>query len=118
MSKKGYKKLKSAKGVYKNETSSNFLARKNIKGKNHQKTFSTLFEAKRWVRNFDGTKVIKSTLEESDFSTLEDVWEMMQKVHFPTLATSTKAIWIRRFVHWKRVEHLTMDKITPSLVTK
>src|SRR5690606_6393248 len=50
-------------------------------------------------------------------STLGQVWQTMQKVHFPTLATSTKAIWKRRYEPWKSIEHLPMDKITPSRVT-
>ena len=42
----------------------------------------------------------------------------MQECHFPTLATSTKAIWLRRYEQWKTIEHLPMEKIIPSVVTK
>jgi len=115
MSKKGYKKIKSAKGIYKNEISGNFLVRKKIKGKYHQTTFATLFEAKKWYKNFDGTVMQE---EVSDYSILKEVWETMQKVHFPTLATSTKAIWIRRYKNWKSIEHVPMNLITPSKITK
>ena len=116
MSKKGYKKLKSAVGVYKHETSGNFLVRKKINGKFHQRTFSSLYSAKNWQKNYDG----KTIQEEKSlgYSTLNEVWNVMQKEHFPTLATSTKEIWRRRYRPWKKMEHLSMDKITPSRITK
>lgn len=41
----------------------------------------------------------------------------MQEKHFPTLAYSTKEIWIRRYKLWKGIESLPMDQITPSKVT-
>lgn len=53
----------------------------------------------------------------SNYSTLKDVWEEMQRSHLPTLATNTKVIWIRRYELLKTLEHLPMDKITPSKVT-
>lgn len=114
MSKKGYKKLKSAKGIYKHEVSGNFLARKKIEGKFYQSTFTSLFEAKKWVENFNGVGLQEKS---SNYSTLKDVWTVMQKVHFPTLATSTKDIWRRRYKNLKDIEHLPMDQITPSRIT-
>jgi integrase len=42
---------------------------------------------------------------------------MMQKVHLPTLATTTRSIWLRRYGPWKKLEHLPMDEITPPKVT-
>lgn len=115
MSIKGYKKLKGAIGIYKHETSNSFMARKKVDGKMVQKTFTSLFEAKQWHKKFNGVLLEE---EVSSYSSLKHVWETMQKVHFPTLATSTKAIWLRRYEPWKSIEHLPMDKITPSRVTK
>ena len=120
MSKKGYVKVKGAEGVYKHQNSGNYLAMKKIQGKQFQETFNTIFEAKQWRKTFDGISYNKSTQAEensSNFSTLQEVWEVMQKHHFPTLTTSTKAIWCRRYVLLKDLEHLPMDQITPSKLT-
>lgn len=120
MSKKGYAKVKGAEGIYKYQKTGNFLAMKKINGKQYQETFSTIFEAKQWRKTFDGVSYVP-TSEEADlnshFATLQEVWEVMQKHHFPTLATSTKDIWFRRYQLLKDLEHLPMDKITPSKVT-
>lgn len=120
MSKKGYSKVKGAEGIYKYQKSGNYLAMKKINGKQHQETFTTIFEAKQWRKTFDGISYITSTgssKDDSNYSTLQEVWEVMQKHHFPTLATSTKAIWVRRYQLLKDLEHLPMDKITPSKIT-
>ena len=114
MSKKDYRKLSGQTGIYKHASSKNYLAIKKIKGTVHQKTFDNLFEAKKWRSNFDGKIEIVKT---SEYSTLKDVWTMMQKIHFPTLATTTKGIWHRRYKPWKKLEHLPMNEITPSRVT-
>lgn len=120
MSKKGYVKVKGAQGIYKYQKSGTYLAMKKINGKQYQETFTTIFEAKQWRKTFDGisySTTTESAEEESNFSTLAEVWEVMQKHHFPTLATSTKAIWKRRYELLKSLEHLPMDKITPSKIT-
>lgn len=120
MSKKGYVKVKGAEGIYKYQNSGNYLAMKKIKGKQFQETFSTIFEAKQWRKTFDGisyTKVTETEDSTSNFSTLQEVWEVMQQHHFPTLTTSTKAVWRRRYVLLQDLEHLPMDKITPSKLT-
>jgi integrase len=114
MSINGYKKLKNATGIYKHEVTKSYMARKKINGKMIQKTFVSLFEAKEWHNKFDGSNLKDDV---SHYSSLRSVWETMQKVHFPTLATSTKSIWIRRYGPWKTIEHLAMDKITPSRIT-
>jgi len=110
MSKIGYRKLSGQTGIYKHQSTKNYLAIKKIKGVVHQNTFDNLYEAKKWRASFDGSiEVIKV----SEYSTLKEVWMMMQKVHFPGLATTTKAIWHRRYTPWKKLEHLPMDEITP-----
>lgn len=80
---------------------------KKINGKQFQNTFDTIFEAKQWRKYFDGisyNKALNDSDSESNYSTLKEVWEVMQKHHFPTLATRTKSIWHR-------------NKITPSKIT-
>lgn len=113
--KKGYRKLSGQVGIYKHLSSKNYLAIKKIDGKVHQKTFSSIHEAKKWRKAFTG---VEAGDKKSSCSTLKFVWETMQEVHFPLLATTTKAIWLRRYEPWKKLEHLPMDKITPSRVTK
>lgn len=115
MSKADYRKLTGTPGVYKHKPTGKYMARKKIKGKEFQETFASLYDAKEWRKKFDGTKIEK---DQSSYSTLKEVWETMQAVHFRTLATTTKAIWHRRYKPWKTIEHLPMDQITPSKVTK
>ena len=120
MSKKGYTKVKGAKGIYKHHNSKNYIAMKKSNGKQLQETFSTIFEAKQWRKKFDETSIILSleTIEKtSTCSTLKEVWEVMQLQHFPTLATSTKDIWQRRYQLLKDLELIPMDQITPSRIT-
>ncbi len=117
MGRNDYKKLKGVPGIYVNNKSGRYTAEKRIKGKLHSATFVSVYEAKQWRKNFDGTS-LKLSIDESQCSTLKEVWEMMQKVHFPTLATSTKDIWRRRYKLLETIEHLPMDQITPSKITE
>ena len=114
MSKKDYRKLKGTVGIYKHTASKKYLAMRKINGRLEQKTFSSLFEAKKWRTN----EIEISLSQTQSYSTLKTVWETLQKVHFPLLATSTKAIWIRRYIPWKKLEHLPMNEIDPTRVTK
>jgi integrase len=114
--KKAYEKMPNLPGIYKNLKSGSYLARKKINGKEYSESFKNLRQARQWRHSFGGFNSgdpvkVKST-------SLNKVWLTMQREHFPTLATSTKAIWHRRYEPWKSIEHLPMDKITPSLVTK
>ncbi len=115
MSLKNYRKLKGCKGLYKNKNTDNFLALINDNGKYVQKTFSSLNEAKRWREEY----FFKPEPEvKSKFATLKEVWQTMQRVHFPLLAFSTKDIWKRRYEPWKKLEHLSMDQITSARITE
>ncbi len=113
---KNYKKIKGAKGIYQNEITHKYLVEKRVSGKLYTSTFLSLFEAKQWQKKFDGTK-IKEENEQSKCSTLKEVWESMQRNHFPILATSTKDIWHRRYKLVQTLEHLPMDQITPSKIS-
>lgn len=113
---KNYKKIKGAKGIYQNEITHKYLVEKRVSGKLHTSTFLSLYEAKQWQKKFDGTKV-KVENEQSKCSTLKEVWESMQRNHFPILATSTKDIWHRRYKLIQTLEHLPMDQITPSKIS-
>ena len=117
MGRDDYKKLKGVPGIYVNNKSGHYYAEKRIKGKLHSATFVSAYEAKQWRKHFDGQSY-KLATSESQYSTLKEVWEIMQKVHFPTLATSTKDIWRRRYKLLETIEHLPMDQITPSKITE
>lgn len=114
---KNYKKLKNAKGIYQNDRTSKYLVEKRISGKLFTATFLSLYDAKEWQKRFDGKKIIKDSVE-SQCSTLKEVWETMQRNHFPILATSTKDIWHRRYRMLQTLEHLPMNLITPSKVSE
>lgn len=114
---KNYKKIKSAKGIYQNVITGNYLVEKRIKGKLHTASFPTLYEAKQWQKHFDGTAAL---IEQngSQCATLKEVWDSMQKNHFPILARSTKEIWHRRYKLLTMLEHLPMDQLTPAKVSE
>lgn len=112
-----YKKIRNAKGIYQHKHTGQYMVEKRIKGKLYTKTFISLFETKQWQKNFEGQELTPSPHEPSDYTTLKEVWEIMQQKHFPTLATSTKAIWLRRYELLKDLEYLPMNKITPSKIT-
>jgi integrase len=114
--KKYYKKLPSHKGIYKQINTGRYYAVKRIDGEKYTKTFTNLAEARNWRRHFDGD-VEKPVKIESDCATLQEVWKQMQVDHFPSLAYSTKDIWIRRYTLLKDIEHMPMDYITPSAIT-
>lgn len=115
MSKPGYKKLSGQNGIYKHSNSKHYLAIKKVDGKVLQKTFTTIYEATQWRKEL--AKGEAPEVKKARCSTLKEVWETMQRVHFPLLATSTKAIWLRRYGPWEKIENLAMDEITPSKVT-
>lgn len=112
-----YKKIKNTKGIYQHKQTCQYMVEKRIKGKLFSKTFVSLFEAKQWQKQFDGQELSPGPDEKSDYTTLKEVWERMQQKHFPTLATSTKAVWRRRYELLKDLEHLPMNKITPAKIT-
>lgn len=112
-----YKKIKNTKGIYQHKQTCQYMVEKRIKGKLFSKTFVSLFEAKQWQKQFDGQELSPGSDDSSDYTTLKEVWERMQQKHFPTLATSTKAVWRRRYELLKDLEHLPMNRITPAKIT-
>lgn len=105
------------KGTYEHKKNGTYKTEKRINGKLYSRTFKSLFEAKQWQKKFDGFNY-NDEESSSDHSTLKEVWERMQLKHFPLLATSTKQQWIKRFEMLKNLNHLPMDRITPSLITE
>ncbi len=117
MSRKSYKKIKGVPGVYLQINTGKYCAEKKINGKFYSVSFVSLYEAKQWRKNFNGSTYQKNSTD-SDFSTLAEVWEGLKRHHFPSLATSTKEIWERRYILLKTLEHLPMDRITPTRITE
>jgi len=113
---KSYTKVKNAKSIWMHKISKNYLAEKKVNGKTVSATFNSLYEAKKW-RN-DSKQIEKpEDYSTSSYATLKEVWEEMQKLHFPLLATSTKRIWLRRYMLLKSIENYPMDQITSQLLT-
>jgi integrase len=117
MSRSSYVKVNNSKGIYKYKKNGQYMAEKRLRGKLHIRTFVSLYEARQWQKKFDGTNDFIESEEKSDYSTLKEVWEMMQKKHFILLSTSTKSIWLRRYKLLENLENLPMDRITPSKIT-
>lgn len=109
-------------GVYKNTSNGKFFAEKRVNGKSLSKTFSNLHDAKLWRKGLtiepqEQTRAQEVIVKTREFSTLKDVWDEMQEHHFPTLATSTRSIWLRRYQLLRPLESLPMNEITPSKIT-
>lgn len=109
-----YKPIPRQQGIYFNKKSGRYLARKKVKGIDYKESFDTLYDARVWRATFDGEK---SAIQESTTATLKEVWEEMQKRHFPLLAGSTREIWLRRYELLKELETFRMEEITSSLIT-
>lgn len=98
------------KGIFENTTTGRFQARMQIGNKHFKETFDTLYEARVWRASFDGE--VSAVVKKENTSTLREVWEVMQAKHFPTLESSTKEIWLRRYELLSSLEHLRMEEIT------
>lgn len=112
MGKSGYTKLANELGIYQNRKTQNFLAVRKIERRTHQKSFSSLNQAKRWRSSLTRNKSVAIKK-----ATLKKVWASMQEVHFPSLSPSTQFIWLRRFRLLKTLDELRMDEITSSKIT-
>lgn len=111
-----YESLKTHKGIYQHKKTKMFQARKKIKGKQHTASFRFIREAVHWKKTFNGKKEAVET--ENDFSTLKEVWDAMQTLHFPSLALSTQQIWKRRYLLLECLETYHMDEITPIVINE
>lgn len=114
MKKKDNEKIPNHKGLYRHINSGHIYARKKIKGEEFNGTFPNIRSAKHWMNTFNGQLQETTT----SFSTLKEVMDTMRAVHFPMLASSTQQIWERRYELLKTIEHLPMNKITPSVIKK
>jgi len=115
---KYYVKVKGHTGIYKHKTTKNFLAEIRVNKKLESETHSNLHDAIKWRKSFKSGDISNApSPSRNEFSTLKKVWQTMQELHFPVLATSTQQIWERRFKQWEPYQHLTMDSFTPVKVT-
>jgi integrase len=108
-----YLKLDGHTGIYKHVISGQYQARKKVNGEFHKKTFKSLREATSWWRLCNGKEDDPSIKS----ATLKDVWSYYQEHHFPTLADSTKQIWVRRYELLSQLQDYEMHKITPSVIS-
>lgn len=77
-----YVSVETHEGIYQHKNTKKYQARKKIKGKQHTASFKYLRDAVHWKNTFNGKKETKSI---STCPTLKEVWETMQKLHFPSL---------------------------------
>ena len=115
MSKPGYTKLQNEIGIYQNKKSLQYLAVTKSSGKNYQKTFKSLPQAKVWRKR--NRKNMSTNVLEARTANLKEVWRSMQETHFPNLAPSTCAIWTRRYFLIHSLEHLPMSELTHAVIT-
>lgn len=113
--KDNYIKLKNQTGIYKQISSEKYQARKKVKGVFHKKTFSNVRDAANWFRLFNGVSEKDSAIKQS--TTLKEVWACYQADHFPTLADSTKEIWLRRYILLSQLEDFEMHKLTVGTIS-
>ena len=104
-----YSRISGLTGIYQNISSGSFISTNRLKGKLYQKSFAFLWEAQEWRQNFQK--------KQNSYSTLKDVWMIMQEILFPTLSMSTINIWKRRFILLQDLENLPMNEITSSQIT-
>jgi integrase len=109
-----YESLKTHKGIYQHKKTKMFQARKKIKGKQHTDSFRFLRDASHWKNTFSGIKA--ASLKLNTCPTLKEVWEAKQRLHFPSLAPSTRQVWLRRYLLLKNLEDYHMDEITPEII--
>lgn len=84
-----------------------------------ERTFDLLEDARLWRKTFDGTneEKIQNFINISSQPPLKTVWQIMQRDHFPTLASSTQNIWKRRYTLLEEIDHVPIDKLTSSVIT-
>lgn len=116
MSKRDYIYQKTIhEGIFKHPKSGRYCARKKIYGTQFQETFSNIRDAIHWRNTFNGEEKSK---QDENYSTLKEVWETMQRLHFPKLSPSTKQVWIRRYELLAPLEHLPMNQITSKTINE
>ena len=111
-----YIALKTHKGIGQHKVTKMYQAKKKIKGRQFAASFKYLRDAVHWKSTFNGKK--EPIERENEFSTLKEVWETMQTLHFPSLAPSTQQIWKRRYKLLRCLEDYHMDEITPIVINE
>lgn len=102
-------------GIFKHPKSGNYLARKKIYSEQFSATFKNIRDAIHWRKTFNGEAKAE---KKEKYPTLKEVWEAMQRLHFPSLALTTKQIWFRRYTLIERIEHLPMNEITSTVINE
>lgn len=100
-------------GIRKNTNTGKFLVTKKINGKKYAKSFDTIRQAQQWRATFNGEHKVEV---QKGTSTLGDVWRRMKELHFPSLAKSTQAIWLRRWEPLSEMANYHMEDITSTLI--
>lgn len=109
-----YIAVKNYTGIRRHKRTKKYQALVKFDGALKKKSFLRLRDAIEWRKDYSPKTSGRSNQRTTR---LKDVWEEMQRSHFPTLAMSTQQIWIRRYHLLKDLEELRMDKITPGVIS-
>lgn len=107
-----YEVLPSSPGIKKHKVTGHYQATKKIKGNTHRETFKSLRDARHWRNTFNGERTQPTVMDKT--STLGEVWEAMQRLHFPSLRPSTRQVWLRRYRLLEDLAHIPMGELTPT----
>lgn len=120
MNKSKFLKLRGYTGIYRNISSGKYRVIKRINGKKKEFTLDLLEDAIAWAEHYDGTneEEVKKYARTSKCAPLNIVWEEMNRTHIKYLARGTRDIWHRRYELVSQLDHLPMDEITPSVISK
>ena len=128
---KNYVKLDKHQNIYKNTKTKRYLAVKKIQGKQFSQTFDRVRDAIHWRHTFNGVESASTSLKkgknvqtlrqissvvQKNTPTLLEVWNLMRKLHFPTIASSTKNTYERQFEGLKLLHHIHMEDFVPSII--
>ncbi|MCY4645096.1 MAG: tyrosine-type recombinase/integrase [Bacteriovoracales bacterium] len=138
MSKQRFLPLKNHEGIRKDTLTGRYVARKRIGKKQYAKTFSKIADAVHWKRHFhplltntelraetskkkrrgQGLITVQSRPNGVDQRfTLEEVWELYRKFHFPTIEQQT-IYHLEKFAEnfFSELMHLKMQEINPEVL--
>ena len=118
---KNYVKLDKHKNIYKHKKSGRYLATKKIQGKQFSQSFDMVRDAINWRHVFNGANEVTHTrprpkIIKKATPTLSELWEMMRKLHLPTVEISTAEELEMRFKVVESLHHLHMEDFTPSVL--
>ena len=126
---KNYTKLEKHQGIYKNKKTKRYLAVKKIYRVQYSESFDKVRDAIHWRRTFNGTAQVPvkripkpepppTQIVTKTTPTLLKVWDLMRKLHFPSVEMNTVSTWERQFKVLKNLHDIHMEDFLPSIIDK